>query len=49
MAVIGFILRDEDNIWWRNLGEMVDACWDCVFGERELPVVNSGVAGKPWV
>jgi len=36
MTVIGFVLRDDDNIGRRNIGEMGDTCWDCVFGECEF-------------
>jgi len=45
MAVIGFVLRDDDNIRGRKIGKMVDTRWNGVFRESELGMEDSGLAG----
>ena len=49
MAVIRFLLGDEHDIWFRKLGQMLDARWVGMPGEEEFRMPHRAWAGKPWI
>lgn len=49
MAVIWLILRDNNDIRFVNLGEMLYARWNDVFGDGKPRCSDDGVSLKPWI
>ena len=49
MAVVWFVLRDENDIGWINLGKRLDAGWNGMDRVRKLGVVDCRGTAKPWV
>lgn len=45
MAVIGFVLRDDDHVGGRNIGQMVDTRGNGAFRKSELGMEDGGIAG----
>lgn len=49
MAVIWFVLGDENDVRFWDFREMLNARWICMSGEEEFRMPHCTGAGQPWI